>query len=91
MNLITSFLGKDGQIFGRDERIFSEIGINNITDDNKQKIREYIEGFLDSKGEIEILKADNEKIIVSTIDIKKVIVKENYLGGEKLEINVKWS
>lgn len=89
MKLEVKFLGEKGQVFGRDENLLTNLGIDDIS--KKEAIRQEIEDYLAKHEEIKVvLGAKTEKNIKSK-NVKTVNISEGYLGGKSFSINVTWS
>ncbi|RIO42098.1 hypothetical protein [Staphylococcus nepalensis] len=88
MKLETKFLGEQGQVFGRDENLLRNIGIDDIS--KKEAIRQEIEDYLAEHNEIKVVTGVNTENNIKSKSVKNVNISENYLGGKSFSIDVTW-
>lgn len=88
MKLVTHFLGEQGEIFGRDENLLTNLEIDDIS--KTEDIIKKLEKYLDENEKINLLTGSNSEVNIYTIKIKKININRGYLRGEELNLNVKW-
>lgn len=88
MKLKAKFLGEQGQVFGRDENLLTNLGIDDIT--KKEAIRQEIENYLANHNDIKVITGFNTENKIKSRSVKTVYISENYLGGKSFSIDVTW-
>lgn len=88
MKLEAKFLGEKGQIFGRDENLLTNLGIDDIT--KKEAIRQEIENYLANHNDIKVITGFKTENKIKSRSVKTVYISEKYLGGKSFSIDVTW-
>lgn len=89
MKLEAKFLGKKDQVFGRDENLLTNLGIDDIS--KKEAIRQEIEAYLAEHDEIKVVTGVKTENNIKTKNVKTVNISEDYLRGQSFSIDVTWN
>ncbi|MDT3924924.1 hypothetical protein [Staphylococcus saprophyticus] len=89
MKLEVKFLGEKGQVFGRDENLLTNLGIDDIS--KKEAIRQEIEDYLAEHDEIKVVTGVKTENNIKTKNVKTVNISEDYLRGQTFSIDVTWN
>ncbi|MDW4317506.1 hypothetical protein QI075_10385 [Staphylococcus saprophyticus] len=89
MKLEAKFLGEKGQVFGRDENLLTNLGIDDIS--KKEAIRQEIEAYLAEHDEIKVVTGVKTENNIKTKNVKTVNISEDYLRGQSFSIDVTWN
>ncbi|WP_436966736.1 hypothetical protein [Staphylococcus xylosus] len=88
MKLVAQFLGEQGKIFGRDDALLTNLGIDDIS--NEEEIRQEIEDYLTKHDEFKVLSGVETEKYIKSRSVRTVNISENYLGGKSFSIDVTW-
>lgn len=89
MKLEAKFLGEKGQVFGRDENLLTNLGIDDIS--KKEAIRQKIEDYLAEHDEIKVITGTKTENKIKSKNVKTVNISEDYLRGQSFSIDVTWN